>query len=248
MRKVLSLLLLLIGSAAGQQLAVGFVSPNVRDHMTYETAKESLASFEETNFLAVADRVLCNLSPHPAVDSSIGEVHEKGKLGLEGAENSAVLRAAVSFDEMRYAVALLGRYAHQEYVIVFAVDPSMARPARLFTLRVDKQFGRPAIEKTLDAAGVLHRTLVDEQTIAALILPGDSDAAIRKAAQRLRARTELQQGRGEIIGDDDRLKAAAIYDRIIADFESAHPDHKLSPFLWSREWHDAITRTCTAPQ
>jgi hypothetical protein len=74
-----------------------------------------------------------------------------------------------------------------------------------------------------------------------------SDAAVRKAAQRLGAKIEIERGTGEIFGDDDRSKASAAYDRIIADYESAHPDKALSPKLWSREWHGE-SRACTAAQ
>src|SRR6266571_2605489 len=48
--------LVLLGPAAGQQMAVGFGSPNTRDSMSYADAKVSLRSFEEANFVAVADR------------------------------------------------------------------------------------------------------------------------------------------------------------------------------------------------
>ena len=249
--RILITLLLAVGTAAGQGAvgpAVGFVSPNVRDRMTYEAAEESLKSFEETNFIAVADRVLCSLAPRAQVRAVIGEVHEHGKLGLEGAENSTLLRAQLSTDEMRYAVALLGRYAHQEYVIVFtarAVSYGMAhRPARLFTLRLPPKTPRARVDRELDAAGVPYRTLDGDSVI--VFLPQDaSDDGVRAAARRLHATVFVQTGVGELIGDDDRLKAAAIYDRIIAEFESVHPEKKLSAKLWSAEWHDAVKRTCT---
>ncbi len=247
MRLVIALFLLTAAAAAQQ--AVGFVSPNVRDHMTYDTAKESLSSFEQTNFLAVADRVLCSLAPRALARPVIGEVHEQGKLGLEGAENSTLLRARVSIDEMRYAAALLGRYAHQEYVLIFApkdLSYSMARPpARLVTLILPPNTPRSRVEAELDAAGVLHRTL-DGGTVISF-LPADSpDAPVRTAAHRLHATFIVQTGVGEFIGDDDRLKAAAIYDRIIAQFEAAHRNRKLSAKLWTAEWHDAVKRTCTS--
>ena len=244
MRLLLTMLLLLV-SAAAQQSAVGFVSPNVRDTMNYADAKASLSSWEQTNFLAVEDRILCSLAENAHIDSGIGEVHEKGRLGIEGAENSTVLRAQMSFEEMKYALALLGRYAHQEYVIAFGVDPTIKKPARVFTLHAGKQFDREAIEKALDSAGVLHRTIVDDHTVIAFVMPDDSDVPVRRAGQQLRAFSMTEEGRGELIGNDDRLKAAAIYDHIIAEFEAAHPASKLSAKLWSAEWHDAVTRTCT---
>jgi len=57
--------------------------------MSYADAKVSLRSFEETNFIAVADRIVCALAPRGAIETGIGEVHEQGKLGVErrGAES-----------------------------------------------------------------------------------------------------------------------------------------------------------------
>lgn len=55
--------LVLLGPAAGQQMAVGLGSPNTRDSMSYADAKASLRSFEETNFVVVADRIVCALAP-----------------------------------------------------------------------------------------------------------------------------------------------------------------------------------------
>ena len=245
--KLLALLCVVFLSsiAAGQQ-AVGFVSPNVRDRMSYAEASESLISFEQKNFIAVADRVLCALSPHPQVVSAIGEVHEKGELGLEGAENSTVLRAPLTYEQMRYGVSLLGRYAHQEYVIVFEAEPS--GPAQLITLTVPQAADRKVVESILDSLGVVYRTLVDARTILFYLPPDASDAAIEKAATVLHGSIAAEKGKGEIIGNDDRLKAAALYDAIIAAYEEHHPEQKLSTKLWSAEWHDAVARTCTAPQ
>jgi hypothetical protein len=247
--RLLITLVVAFSSAAAQGPAVGFVSPNVRDSMTYSVAKESLSSFEETNFIAVADRVMCALAPRAQVRPVIGEVHEKGKLGLEGAENSTLLRARITIDEMRYAVALLGRYAHQEYVIVFAPRPvtyGVANPpARLVTLILAPRTPRPRVEEALDAAAVLHRTL-DGDSVIAFVPEGESEGPIRDAARRLHANLNVQTGVGELIGNDDRVQAAGIYERIIAEFESSHPGRKLSAKLWTAEWHDAISRTCTS--
>ena len=91
----------------------------------------------------------------------------------------------------------------------------------------------------------LYRTLLDEHRVLVFLPEGTSDAAVRKAAQRLGAKIEAERGTGEIFGDNDRGKALAAYDRIIAEYELAHSDKALSSRLWSREWHDAESRTCT---
>lgn len=243
---------LLLGSAAGQQLAVGLASPNTRDSMSYADASVSLRSFEETNFVAVADRIVCALAPRGTVETVVGEVHEKGKLGLDGAENSVVVRAPVPFDDMRYAMALLGRYAHQKFVVAF--EPSAAgtasplQAAKLVQLRIPRGTPRVRMERVLDQSGVPYRTLLGQDQVLVFLPEGTSDAPVRTAARRLRATIEVHRGTGEIVGDGDRARASAAYDRIIAAFESAHPGQALSEKLWSREWRDAESRTCTGAQ
>lgn len=250
-RRSLMSVVVLLGSAAGQQMAVGLGSPNTRDSMSYADAKISLGSFEEMNFVAVADRVVCALASRGSVAKVIGEVHEQGSLGVSGAENSVVVKAPVLLDDMRYMMALLGRYAHQKFVIVFIpaeASASRTNPAEMVLLHIPSKTSRVRMEKVLDQTGVLYRTLLDEHRVLVFLSAGTSDAAVRKAAPRLRTHIEIERGTGEIFGNDDRAKALAAYDRIIAEYELAHPEKALSPRLWSREWHDAESRTCTSPE
>jgi len=250
MRCLMSVVVLL-GSAAGQKMAVGLGSPNTRDSMSYADAKISLESFEETNFVAVADRIVCALASRGSVEKVIGEVHEPGSMGISGAENSVVVKAPVSFQDMRYAMALLGRFAHQKFVVVFIPEEASAsrsKPAEMVLLRVPQKISRVRMERVLDETVVPYRTLLDEHRVLVFLPEGTSDAAVRKAAQRLEAKIEVEHGTGEIFGDNDRGKALAAYDRIITKYELAHPDKALSPRLWSREWHDASSRTCTASE
>ncbi len=238
----------LLGSASGQQMAVGLGSPNTRDSMSFADAKISLGSFEETNFIAVADRIVCAVASRGSVEKAIGEVHEQGSLGVSGAENSIVLKAPLALPDMRYMMALLGRYAHQKFVIIFIPEKAGASPtdtAEMVLLHVPQKISRVRMEQILDKTGVPYRTLLDEHRALVFLPAGTSDAAVQKAAQRLGAKMEIERGTGEIFGDDDRNKALATYDRIIAEYESAHPDKALSSRLWSREWHDAESRTCT---
>jgi len=243
--------LALLGSAACQQMAVGLGSPNTRDSMSYADAKVSLRSFEETNFVAVADRIVCALAPRGSIETGIGEVHEQGKLGVSGAENSVVVKAPVSLEEMRYVMALLGRYAHQKFVIAFVPqDAGASRPksAEMVLLRVPQNISRVRMEHVLDTSGVPYRTLLDEHRVLVYLPEGASDAAVRKAAHILRAKIEVERGTGAMIGDDDRGKASAAYGRIIAEYESTHPEKPLSSKLWLREWRDAESRTCTTAE
>jgi hypothetical protein len=243
--------LVVFGSTAGHQMAVGLGSPNTRDSMSYADAKISLRSFEETNFVAVADRIVCALAPRGSVETVIGEVHEQGKLGVAGAENSIVVKAPIPLEEMRYVMALLGRFAHQKFVVTFIPEDasaSRANSAKMALLRVPQKTSRLRMEQVLDETGVPYRTLLDEHRVLVFLPEGTSDAAVRKAAHKLGAKIEIERGIGEIVGDDDRGKALAAYDRIITEYESAHSDKAVSSRLWSREWHDAESRTCTAAE
>ena len=233
--------------ACAQQLAVGFASPNTRDSLTYADAKISLQSFEEINFLAVADRIVCAVAQSGTVKPVIGEVHAKGQLGLSGAENSIVVRAPVSLETMRYIVALLGRYAHQEYVIAFSPgEPRSTAPAELILLRVPASTPRAQSEQVLNRSGVPYRTLLDNHRFLIYLPARTSDSNVRKAAANLGARLRIFHGTGDLFGNDDRNRAVALYDGVIAHYESEHPGTNLSRHLWSQDWRDATSRTCTA--
>ncbi|MBZ5492903.1 MAG: hypothetical protein LAO76_18445 [Acidobacteriia bacterium] len=150
-------ILVLLGSAAGQQMAVGLGSPNTRDSMSYADAKVSLRSFEEANFVAVADRIVCAVAARGSVETVIGEVHEQGTLGVSGAENSVVVKVPVSLEEMRYMMALLGRFAHQKFVVAFIPEAAVAsrtKPAEMVRLRVPQKIPRVRMEQVLDETGV----------------------------------------------------------------------------------------------
>jgi hypothetical protein len=185
-RRCLLSVVVLLGSAVGQQLAVGLGSPNTRDSMSYADAKISLGSFEEVNFVAVADRIVCALAARGSVEKVIGEVHEQGSLGVSGAENSVVVKTPVALQDMRYMMALLGRYAHQKFVVIFIpekADASPAHPAQMVLLRVPQKISRVRMEQVLDQTGVPYRTLLDEHRVLVFLPAGTSDAAVRKAAK-----------------------------------------------------------------
>src|SRR5215469_12036229 len=105
---------LLTGISAAQSFL--FVSPNTREHMTDEFAWESLDSFEQNNFLAVADYLTTRLCAKPRVQSAEG---------MDGSdtENSSLITGCSS-TKARYVGELLGRYTHQKWILVFDPDAS----------------------------------------------------------------------------------------------------------------------------
>src|ERR1700722_12658452 len=89
-----------------------FVSANTRSHMTDDDARQSFDSFEQENGIAVADQIACSLTH---------SVHIGNVLGVyaDYSENSLVIETELAGESSHYLASLLGRYAHQEYVLAF---------------------------------------------------------------------------------------------------------------------------------
>src|SRR5215510_7626630 len=90
-----------------------FASPNTRNQMTDEAALGSVDSFEQTNFLAVAKFLAAKICAQPEV---------RAAEGMDGTntENSSLITGCKSA-QAQYLGELLGRYAHQKWILVF--DP-----------------------------------------------------------------------------------------------------------------------------
>src|SRR5215472_15126387 len=93
-----------------------FVSPNTREHMSDDLAWDSLDSFEQSNFLAVANYFAARLCAKPQLSSAEG-------LDGSNTENSSLITGCRS-DNARYLGELLGRYAHQKWILVFDPNPA----------------------------------------------------------------------------------------------------------------------------
>ena len=225
--------------AAHAQTSMAFLSPNTRDGMTYDDARRSWSSFEQKNFEAISDRVLCSMASKATIAPMLNDAQDPG-VGVEGMENAEMLEAPIPFEDMRYAAALLGRYAHQKYVGVFSPGGS---GGTMVTFTTPAPFAN--VRAALVRAGVKFRTYARVGNQWRVVEFADGKAT-EAAARELGVKAEKPTGQDALIGDDDRTKAMAKYDAIIKEYEAAHPAHALSSKLWSREWHDAETRTCTA--
>jgi len=138
---------LLTGISAAQ--AFLFVSPNTREHMTNEFAWQSLDSFEQSNFLAVADYLTTRLCVKP-------QVHTAEGMDGNDTENSSLITGCSS-SKARYVGELLGRYAHQKWILVFDPDPSSSERLLIATFSND----HPAdVAKELRQAGINVGTIV----------------------------------------------------------------------------------------
>jgi hypothetical protein len=226
----------LVLPAAAQQAYV-FVSPNTRETLSDDDARASLASFEELNGIAVADRIACSMA---------SEVKITGVLGIydSTAENSFLIESNLKPDEAEYAGSLVSRYEHQKYVLLFF--PHTDGHERLWTIRTEKLFNAAiAAARQMRLTPVTLRPETSGNEIWVVDIGGKLGDRPQQLAALLGGTLRSQNGSAKILGDkNDRAKSAAIFDRTIAAFES-HTDRKLSSLLWTTVWHDASTRTCS---
>src|SRR5262249_11434629 len=91
-----------------------FVSPNTREHLDHECARESQSSFEQKNFLAVSRRLADKLCPAAKVIAAEGIFAEEGENGgvISGCKPAAG----------RYVGSLLGTLYHQKWFLLFTPD------------------------------------------------------------------------------------------------------------------------------
>jgi len=195
----------------------------------------SLDSFEQTNFVAVANYLGTRLCPKPQVANAQG-------VDESGAENS-ILVTGCKRKEALYLGELLGRYAHQKWILVF--DPAPKGNQRLFI--VTFAAAGPAdmlkeIRKFDIKAGTIvpaiHDTGKDQPVRAFLWVQDHSqESAIHAFAKAVHGAVEEIAGSGTMIGDDSRISAQRIFDREIKAYELAHR-RALSKLLWSATLHD----------
>jgi len=231
-----------LAQAAAAQEAYIFVSPNTRETLTDEDARAGLASFEELNGIAIADRIACSMA---------SKVKITGALGIydSTAENSFLIESNLKADQAEYAGSLVSRYEHQKYVLLFFRHADGHE--RLWTIRTTKSFNAAiAAARKMRLTPVTLRPETSGNEIWVVDIGGGLGDRPEQLAKLLGGSLTSQNGSTEILGDkNDRAKSAAIFDAKIAAFES-RTGRKLSSLLWTEAWRDASTRTCSveAPQ
>jgi hypothetical protein len=208
--------------------------------MDFKEAQGSLTSFEQANIIGVADYLVCHLFGAGELRSTLGD-------GTDGAENSAFVRVSSSFERGQYLMALLGRYAHQEYVIIFSAEKN--GQAVLWQLKAGPSAGIERLRSALDASGIKYRT-IDSERASTTVYVFDADHTLHdgllKAATAVGATMEGIRGEGQLLGSPNRDDAMKVFDRVVTDHERAHPEDTFSRQLWSQQLHDAKNRTCTS--
>jgi hypothetical protein len=240
------LYLLLAASLATSSLAQSFVfaSPNTREHMSDEAALASRDSFEQQNFLAVARFLAARLCQAPRVESSLG-------VDGPGSENSALVTGC-RLGEGTYLGVLLGRYAHQKWVLIFT--PAPGGSDRLFVLTLPSAGPKEALapEEVLAKMrklGLSEGTVIaqgSETVVYVWVKDTSQDEAIHAFAETNHGAVQQTRGTGVLIGSDDRALAQSAFDRRILSYERAH-HLAYSAQLWSKKLRDMGLSRATPP-
>jgi hypothetical protein len=224
------------GRAARAQESYLFASPDTRASLTDEDARGSLTSFEELNAIAIADRIACSMT---------SKVEISGVLGVydTSSENSFLIESDLKPKETEYLGSLLARYEHQKFALLFF--PQSAGQDRLWTIKTAKSFDTAvAAARQMRLTPVTLRAGADGIEIWVVDMGDKFGDRPNQLAAQLGGNAASEDGTAELPGNDDRAKAAAIFDAKISAFEQ-QTKHKLSSQLWTEAWHDASTRTCS---
>jgi len=214
-----------------------FVSANTRSHMTDEDARRSFDSFEQKNALAVADRASCSLTHSVRINNALG-------VNAKDSENSLVIETDLTSGLSEYLASLVGRYTHQEYVLSFIRRNH--GPDKLWMIYTDHPL--PEVLEAVRKSSLVPATVLDSHgRIELLFVDIGSRTAeqLRTLASTLHGQTWTADGVAALRGNDDRMRAAAIFDAEIQSFEK-HSSFRLSSRLWTEAWHDATSRTCSS--
>src|SRR5579859_4804201 len=208
--------------------SVVFVSPSAKGLLTMSCAEGSLNSFEQLHYLAAAHYLAERLCPQPQIEGAVGVW--KGQ-----AENSGMIDGCPN-ERARQLGALLAKYYHQEQALVFDRDP--AGKTSMISFQASQ------------ALGVIAVMMAQAQVSAATVVPHVQDHLVlivaSDAAQRARAMTlyaslhghglHEEMGTTELIGDNDRVKARAIFTTIVAN---APADvRQLNSDMYSEQFND----------
>ncbi len=195
-----------------------FISPNTRDNLTLKEAIEGLRSADEQRLIEETRLVACRLRLRLRVRKAVGS-------WTDGAEPSTLIRASATESSLRYAASWLGKFARQKAVLYFR--QSSSGEDGMYVLILPRQHpDLAAITTELDSNGVADRTVVPSKKRVLVYIVDLKDklrAKVLTAAQRLHARLSFIKGQGELIGDDDREKAQAVFEREVLKYEVSHP-------------------------
>jgi hypothetical protein len=208
--------------------SIVFVSPSTKGAATISNAEASLASFEETNYLAAARYLAEHLCQQPKIDGAVG-------LWKGQAENSGLIDGCSS-EHAREIGALLARYYHQEKALIF--DRDATGKTSLLSFHANQPLGVVSIMMT--QANITGATVIPR--------PGDNYVLIVSTDEAEHSRAmnlyltlhghDLHDERGitQTIGDEDRAKARDIFTGIVA--HAPAEVRQLGLDMYSEQFHE----------
>ena len=151
----------------------------------------------------------------------------------DGAENSLTIKVqGVDHEKLKYATAIKAKLARQKDAIAFTPDEK--GNSYLYTVSVrDKDIRK--LRKAATDSGLAYHTIHEDGKRGSKVIvfdpsgSGELDDAVQKFAGEVDTYdAERDRGHGEFLTEEynSRAKAAAKYDKIIADYEKANPDQR----------------------
>lgn len=202
---------------ATKAASYGFVSPNTEENLSLHEAITQLNSAAESRLVSETHNVGCRARFTALVLRSVGN-------WSDGAEHSTLFKTKADESTIRYAVASLGRFAHQKAVLYFREHKGGGSRLHIFYPRTRKLF---ALARILDQAGIAFRTLVPlkHRTLVYVVdLRDELGERIPVAARKMKASVRTLKGFANFLGDsEDRQKAQVLFESEIKSFESRHP-------------------------
>ena len=206
-----------------------FVSPNTREHMSDEAAWESLDSFEQRNFVAVENYLAARLCSKPQVVSAEG---------MDGSttENSTLVTGC-NAGRARYLGELLGRYAHQKWILIF--DAVNGGSERLLIVSFSAEHPEDTPKRLRQHGLPAGTVFAKDKTVKVYLWLKDhsQDIAVAAFVQAVHGTLLELKGKATFVGSDSRAAAQPIFDREIQIYERAH-HQSFSKLLGSRSLHD----------
>jgi len=214
-----------------------FASPATQESLTDMDAKARLASIEQINATAVADRSACSLTHSVEITNALG-IYETSS------ENSFILEADLGKKRSEYLAALTGLYSRQEFVLLFFEIANGAD--RLWIIKTQR-----SLEETTAALRKWKLTPVTvrpgkNQTEVWFVDPGDKrEADLKNFTSEVQGNASHDAGIAELLGNPDRAAAVNAWRQHIGAFEQQSGSH-LSSKLSSKAWR-AMTavHTCS---
>lgn len=238
-----ALMLVLAPAASAQAWFHIFASANREHHLSFEKAQRQLSSEQETNLIAVLDRLYCGL-PHAnaqfQLNKTLGEYKRE-------AEASAELVAKMNVAEARYAAAVVGLYERQESVLLF--KELEQGPDTLWTISVPRPFELHSVHNALEHSGFIGWTITELPGRLRVELTDSGSklgASVEELSKQLGGRLESVRGEVTLLGADPPKASAPIFEKEISSYEYYHPTVAFSKRITSGDLARAKGSTCTA--